>query len=655
MPDKPLSVNLLFKTHLDLGFTASASDVLDQYMMHFIPRAVETSRRLRSSAGPQRMIWTTGSWLIKQYLEQSDSAGRTLMEQAILAGDISWHALPFTTHSELMDENLFRYGLSISRDLDRRFGRKTIAAKMTDVPGHTIAMVPLLAESGVRMLHVGVNAASSPPDIPSRFIWRHRDGSEIIVLYDKDDYGGDILLGDQLFKFIHTHDNLGPSSYRGVQRAWRRAASKYHCDVKTADLNQMASAALLLKDDLPVVEQEIGDSWIHGAGSDPYKLSAFRAFSRTVGKMVEKRALPDTVMDELLCIPEHTWGLDEKAALADYFHYSPKALISLRRSSKCSRLEDSWKEQRSYLDNAVNAASPALAELLTQELDALKPERPNLEGYLDCKLQSLCTEFFDLDFDKESGAISFLKEKETGRVYCSKERRLGLFCYETFSSSDYRRFSRQYLKNLKKHWIWAIPDFTKPGMFLAGAEKRKEYPRLQRILRREDSFLLQLLMPDAVVLSYGAPKELWLRYDFLKADASIEITLHCFDKRACRLPEASWFSFSFDNTEAQGWQMDKMGSSISPLDVVSRGGRGLHGVSRGVEFCGKEYSLRLETLDAPLTAFDKPSLLDFHNRIPDPAKGVHFNLHNNVWGTNFPMWYEEDSLYRFILNFKNEN
>jgi len=25
------------------------------------------------------------------------------MEEGILAGDIAWHALPFTTHSELMD------------------------------------------------------------------------------------------------------------------------------------------------------------------------------------------------------------------------------------------------------------------------------------------------------------------------------------------------------------------------------------------------------------------------------------------------------------------------------------------------------------------------------------------------------------------------
>jgi hypothetical protein len=26
---------------------------------------------------------------------------------------------------------------------------------------------------------------------------------------------------------------------------------------------------------------------------------------------------------------------------------------------------------------------------------------------------------------------------------------------------------------------------------------------------------------------------------------------------------------------------------------------------------------------------------------------MHFNLYNNVWGTNFPMWYEDDARFRF--------
>ncbi len=73
------------------------------------------------------------------------------LERAIERGLIRWHGLPFTTHSELMSPALFRAGLSFSKELDRRFGKQTIAAKMTDVPGHTIGIVPLLAEAGLQL------------------------------------------------------------------------------------------------------------------------------------------------------------------------------------------------------------------------------------------------------------------------------------------------------------------------------------------------------------------------------------------------------------------------------------------------------------------------------------------------------------------------
>ena len=30
-------------------------------------------------------------------------------------------------------------------------------------------------------------------------------------------------------------------------------------------------------------------------------------------------------------------------------------------------------------------------------------------------------------------------------------------------------------------------------------------------------------------------------------------------------------------------------------------------------------------------------------------KGMHFLLYDNVWGTNFPMWFGEDARFRFVL------
>jgi hypothetical protein len=58
----------------------------------------------------------------------------------------------------------------------------------------------------------------------------------------------------------------------------------------------------------------------------------------------------------------------------------------------------------------------------------------------------------------------------------------------------------------------------------------------------------------------------------------------------------------------------------------------------------------METLDAPLVAPGEPSLLDFNNRQPDMSQGVQVNLFNNVWGTNFRMWFDDDARFRFALS-----
>ena len=63
----------------------------------------------------------------------------------------------------------------------------------------------------------------------------------------------------------------------------------------------------------------------------------------------------------------------------------------------------------------------------------------------------------------------------------------------------------------------------------------------------------------------------------------------------------------------------------------------------------EKLSLEIHSQDALLVSAGQPSLLNFSNELPDLDNGFHFNLYNNVWGTNFPMWFEDDSLFRFSI------
>ena len=658
--------HVLFKTHLDIGFTNLAGAVVEQYMTRYIPAAIDLARTLRERGGPDRFVWTTGSWLIYEYLEQAPPAWRGRMEEAIAAGDIAWHGLPFTTHSELVEPSLFREGLRIAHDLDRRFGKRTIAAKMTDVPGHTRGIVPLLAEAGIQYLHIGVNPASTAPDVPPVFVWRDPSGAEVVVMYDKGSYGGlTVVPGlDEAIVFAHTGDNHGPQSAAEVGETFQRLREQFPgASVEASTLDRFAEALLRIKPNLPLVTDELGDTWIHGVGSDPAKVARYRELARlrrewlTTGQARADDPAIARFSRALLLVPEHTWGLDVKTFLADDTTYETAAFQAARPGDNYRAMESSWSEQRAYINAAVAALDDgALARQARERLAALAPVRPDLTGWdaVAVGAPAIETAHFTLRIDPRHGALSYLRAKGTGRTWATEENMLALIGYETFSAADYDHFYDRYVVDKESNGWWARADFTKPGLETARPEHRVWRPPLSRIYQRRDTqgeaLLLLLEMPDDSVEQYGAPRHIALTYECPRSEPVVRVTLQWFDKQACRLPEALWLSFAPVVRDGGTWSLDKMGQSISPLDIVRDGARALHAVDRGVSYGDAHGRLSIDTLDAPLVAPGAPSLLQWTNEQPALDKGMHVNLYNNVWGTNFPQWYDEDATFRFVIH-----
>jgi hypothetical protein len=126
----------MFKCHFDAGFIDTQANVLRWYFNEYFPQAITFGEKSRQP-GAHRYVWTTGSWLLYEYLEQASAIDRKRMERAIAQGHIAWHAIPFTWQSEMMDQSM----IGLSHSLDRRFGRTTTGAKLTDVCGHTIGLI----------------------------------------------------------------------------------------------------------------------------------------------------------------------------------------------------------------------------------------------------------------------------------------------------------------------------------------------------------------------------------------------------------------------------------------------------------------------------------------------------------------------------------
>ena len=55
-------------------------------------------------------------------------------------------------------------------------------------------------------------------------------------------------------------------------------------------------------------------------------------------------------------------------------------------------------------------------------------------------------------------------------------------------------------------------------------------------------------------------------------------------------------------------------------------------------------------IDSPLISVGKGKILEFDNKFESMEKdGLTYVLYNNVWGTNFPLWYEENASFEFMI------
>ena len=105
-------VIVVFKTHFDIGYTDMASNVVQRYRTTMIDQALEVVDANRTLPPEQQFVWTLPGWPLAKILE--DWPGQTVGRQqrltrAFQEGRFVTHALPFTTHTELLEpEDLVR-------------------------------------------------------------------------------------------------------------------------------------------------------------------------------------------------------------------------------------------------------------------------------------------------------------------------------------------------------------------------------------------------------------------------------------------------------------------------------------------------------------------------------------------------------------------
>jgi hypothetical protein len=670
VPDPAVKrVLVMFKCHFDAGFVDSQAAVVHRYFTEFFPAAINVANQMRQS-GNYRYVWTTGSWLLYEYLEQASPEDRRAMENAITRGDVAWHALPFTWQTELMDASMISGAIALSKSLDRRFGRTTTGAKMTDVPGHTRGVIAPLSSQGVKFLDIGVNGASTPAELPAFFTWKESGGASLVVMYHAG-YGSVARVpgSDLAIAIVVRGDNKGPHTLEEITKTYADLGAQFpNAQITPTNLTEIANSIEPYRNALPFITQEIGDTWIYGVSSDPLKLARFREVARlrrawlAQGKSRAGDATDIALLRRLLLEVEHTWGRDTKPWL-DFDHYTSRDLSEMVNTKNYQVMQASWTEKRQNLFDAIATLPTPLgdqARLAVAGLEAKDPvsSQPSTEigpraGENLAAGKDFETPHFILRLDPATGAIHRLRSKSTGREWASSDHPLALFSYQTLSQQGYAKFFADYILSTAD---WAIKDFGKPNIEHFGAKSQTWLPSLGNIHAEHDHegfrILASLKIQDDEALQSGRaafPQKMYMELLLPDAEPVINLNFYWFGKPATRMPEALWLTFNPVVPNPNGWTMDKSGQQVSPLDVAVAGARHMHAVSSGFSYHDENNSLHIETLDAPLIALGEKSPLNFSRSQPDLSTGIHCNLFNNAWGTNYIMWFGEDMRFRFVL------
>ena len=665
-------VFVVSKTHLDLGFTDYAENIKQKYIHSFIPDAIDLAEKVNTQ-DKKYFVWTTGSWILKETLKNSEQ--REKLKKAISDGNIVPHAMPFTTHTELLDVDSLRYGLSIVDELDKLRGRKTVAAKMTDVPGHTKGLVKFLSQHGIKLLHIGVNGASALVDVPPCFLWKNGE-DEIVVIYSGD-YGGAFKcdLIDEVLYFDHTLDNHGAPSPQKVLDKINKIQEEYPgYEITAGTMDEFADAIWEVREKLPVFEGEMGDTWIHGSATDPYKSAALRTLIRLKNEWLNDGSLDrdsdeyKNLVDAILCTAEHTCGMDTKTYFSDYGHYLKKDFQKARKSDKVkyrhilsdlpqsifpltglidgsrktgyySVLEKSWAEQRKYIDSALSALNGEHKNIAANELENLIPDSP-IE-FTANEISSVNVGKWTLEINKNGGigSLSFDNQEVISKNYEP------VITYRSFCNNDYEYWLTHYSRNLKETYKWAIGDFARPALKCVEGK----YPsgrfayKMDKTFGKDNQIVVNLVCDKKLSEDLGAPRLIQIVYTLTQDGLTTDVSW--YKKDANRLTEAIYFNL-FPSTEQI--KMRKLGCLVEPDEVAFNGSRNLHAV-QSVEFGDYE----IFNLHSPLVSFGKGKILEFDNKFEDVSKdGLSFVLYNNVWGTNFPLWYEDNAKFTFEIKKK---
>jgi len=345
-PVRKWEVYLLPHSHVDIGYTHLQTEV-EQLQCGFLEQSIALARDTAGNPPGSQFKWNSEVlWAVESFLEQASPEKRDEFIDAVRKGWIGLDALYGNELTALCRPEELVALLAFARRLREEYDVPIDAAMISDVPGYTWGLAPVMAQSGVKYLSIGPNSGhrigytrSAWSDRP--FYWVSPSGREKVLFFMAGTgysafHGRPLRDGTQVlgylerlaeqqypYDIVHMRYNIGGDNgppdpdVIDVVKDWNsRCAYPKLIIATTSEMFHAFEARY--GDALPSVSGDFTPYWEDGAASSARETAVNRASAERLVQAATLCAMLDrdayVVEDywaawrEVVLYDEHTWG-----------------------------------------------------------------------------------------------------------------------------------------------------------------------------------------------------------------------------------------------------------------------------------------------------------------------------------------------------------
>ncbi|HSG67077.1 MAG TPA: hypothetical protein VK994_00125 [Bacteroidales bacterium] len=353
VPVQPITLYLLHHSHSDIGYTHH-QHVVERKHHGFFREVVELWEKTRDYPEGSRFKWNTEvTWAVESYLETCSTEDKEAFIKTVQEGGIGIDGLWANELTGICRPEELMQLIQRSATIAGECGVDLRSAMITDIPGYSWGLVPVMAKSGIRYFSPGTNVFHRIGNIKDTwgdkpFYWVSQSGQDSVLTWFPakgyswfhtglgSDKPKNLLTEEPLFEYLEQLEktnfpydisifryNIGSDNgpphaeLPDIIRAWNEKYSSPKIIIATT-----AEAFSIFEDkygrDLPSFSGALTPYWSDGAASSATETAINRAAAerlaqaQTLWVMSGNKHYPNEEIREtwknILFFDEHTWG-----------------------------------------------------------------------------------------------------------------------------------------------------------------------------------------------------------------------------------------------------------------------------------------------------------------------------------------------------------